>query len=57
MASSDCHTRRNRRSTVCRCGPCAVCGHGPHMGIHLPTANGQPWGHAYRAAQEEAPSE
>ena len=57
---SSCTTKRSytRSSGVvvhhlCRCGPCAVCGFGPHTAIHGPALGQQPgsrpWGHEYQA--------
>lgn len=41
--AGDCRTAT--KSGTCRCGPCKVCGYGPHMAIHLPAGNA--WGHEY----------
>ncbi len=46
LRAEDCPTRT--KPGTCRCGPCATCGFGPHMAIHLPTTNGLPFGHHYR---------
>jgi hypothetical protein len=63
-ADLDACTTRRKGTTVCRCLPkCAVCGHGPHMAIHGPSAGEQPgskpWGHEYqpepRPQEEPAP--
>lgn len=44
---------RYQSTSPCRCGPCAKCGFGPHMAVHLPPhgkpADSPPWGHAYVA--------
>ena len=41
-----------RALAPCRCGPCVVCGFGPHMAIHGPVfgqpPGGPPWGHIYQ---------
>lgn len=41
----ECPTRH------CRCGPCAVCGHQKHTGIHGPyfgrPPGSRPWGHEF----------
>ena len=38
--------------------PCAICGWGPHMGVHRPIISGerkgQPWGHAWQARPARA---
>lgn len=49
----DCKTRRG--NGACRCGPCAVCGFGRHMAIHLPpdgaTRGAKAYGHEFVATQ------